>query len=127
MTQTQHTPGPWRVGYSDGSGGIDDYNEYFVITSVANDEVVVSGGSGDTYEGPGWCYGIEDLDDARLIAAAPETAAERDRLKAVNAQLLEALEKIAKHVPGKVGHPSVEDCRFQMHEDATAAIKAATE
>jgi len=29
---------------------------------------------------------------ARLIAAAPETAAERDRLKAINAELLTALE-----------------------------------
>jgi hypothetical protein len=29
--------------------------------------------------------------NARLIAAAPETAAERDRLKALNAELLEVL------------------------------------
>jgi hypothetical protein len=33
--------------------------------------------------------------NARLIAAAPETAAERDRLKAVNADLLAALKDIA--------------------------------
>ncbi len=33
-------------------------------------------------------------DNARLIAAAPETAKERDELKAVNAELLEALNKI---------------------------------
>ena len=32
--------------------------------------------------------------DARLIAAAPETAAERDRLKAEKAELLVALELI---------------------------------
>jgi hypothetical protein len=31
------------------------------------------------------------LEDAQLIAAAPETAAERDRLKALNAELLEVL------------------------------------
>ena len=30
--------------------------------------------------------------NAALIAAAPETAAERDKLKAINAELLEALE-----------------------------------
>ena len=30
------------------------------------------------------------LEDAQLIAAAPETAAERDRLKALNAKLLAA-------------------------------------
>lgn len=33
----------------------------------------------------------ETEDDARLIAAAPETAAERDSLKEINAELLAAL------------------------------------
>ena len=53
--------------------------------------------------------------------------AEAMRLKDQNVEMLEALEKIASHVPGKAGHSTVEDCWFQMHEDATAAIKAATE
>ena len=35
-------------------------------------------------------------EDARQIAAAPATAAERDRLRASNAELLEALEAAAK-------------------------------
>ena len=35
-----------------------------------------------------------DEDTARLIAAAPETAAERDRLQAINAELVTALEAI---------------------------------
>ena len=52
---------------------------------------------------------------------------EADRLKTVSAQLLEALKKIASHVPGEVVHPTVEDCWFQMHEDATTAIKDAEE
>jgi hypothetical protein len=34
----------------------------------------------------------QDFNNARLIASAPETAAERDRLKKINAELLEALE-----------------------------------
>ena len=32
--------------------------------------------------------------NAHMIAAAPETAAERDRLKEINAELLEALQTI---------------------------------
>jgi hypothetical protein len=42
--------------------------------------------------GEGWQSECEVREaNARLIAAAPETAAERDRLKALNAELLEAL------------------------------------
>lgn len=43
----------------------------------------------------------------------------------LNMKLLEALELIVTHIPGTAGHPSVEDCRAQMHADATIAIKAA--
>ena len=56
-----------------------------------------------------------------------ELAVENASLKVANALLLKALKKIASHVPGKAGHPNIEDCRSQMHEDATVAIKAATE
>jgi hypothetical protein len=70
---TEHTPGPWRVGYEDSSGGgdPDDYNEYFIITSVPTDDIVVSGMSGDC-DMKSYCYGIEDPANAHLIAAAPE-------------------------------------------------------
>ena len=37
-------------------------------------------------------------DNAILFAAAPETAAERDRLKAINAELLAALQLCRDHV-----------------------------
>ena len=40
------------------------------------------------------CYGSHAIEHARLIAAAPETAAERDKLKAINAELLAALQNI---------------------------------
>ena len=39
---------------------------------------------------------VTDGEDAHLIAASPETAAERDRLRAVNADLLAALEEWAR-------------------------------
>ena len=68
----KHTPGPGRVGYADGSGGSDpdDFNEYFVITSVDTDVEVVSGASGEANMRD-WCIGIESEADARLMAAAP--------------------------------------------------------
>ncbi|KKL66308.1 hypothetical protein LCGC14_2146280 [marine sediment metagenome] len=37
-------------------------------------------------------------DNVRLFAAAPETAAERDRLKAINAELLGALKRLCDQV-----------------------------
>lgn len=42
---------------------------------------------------PRWDGWRNEIADAELIAAAPETAAERDRLKAINAALLAALEE----------------------------------
>ncbi len=41
---------------------------------------------------------IDQDANAKLIAAAPETAAERDRLKAVNAELLEAVLTVRKRL-----------------------------
>jgi hypothetical protein len=41
-----------------------------------------------------YCAMLENDANARLIAAAPETAAERDRLREVNAELLAALKRI---------------------------------
>lgn len=66
-----HTPGPWRIGYPDGSGK-DDYEDYFVITSVTTDEIVASGSSGESSDMKNWCVGIENKNDARLIASAPD-------------------------------------------------------
>ncbi len=39
----------------------------------------------------------EVIDNAQLIAAAPETAKERDRLKIINTELLEACENIRNY------------------------------
>lgn len=82
---SKHTPGPWVVVYyknghpyqidapngSKGKGGITP-----IITRWGG----ISFPSSD-----------EGKANARLIAAAPETAAERDKLKEVNAELLAAL------------------------------------
>ncbi len=74
---SKHTPGPWRLGYEDGSGVADDYTKGYCIT--AGERTVVY--SGDSF---GVLYGIEREADARLISSAPE--------------LLAALEKAAERM-----------------------------
>jgi hypothetical protein len=77
--EQKHTPGPWIV---DGVEvyALDDCEFHSVADASCNytcrDEV-------------------EAIANARLIAEAPETAAERDRLKEINVELLEALIWIA--------------------------------
>src|SRR3990170_7423446 len=85
-----HTPGPWKVllNYDNRIDetilgrhtikGADDYN---VARVWELDEILDKPGLTEA--------------NARLIAAAPETAAERDQLREVNAELLAALELIA--------------------------------
>lgn len=58
-----HTPGPWKIGYSDGSGASDG----IYITNASN-EAIVRGGNPDGY----LCHGVLRPCDARLIAAAPD-------------------------------------------------------
>ena len=69
----EHTPGPWRVdpGVNGGYTISDCTNGYGLCTRSE------------------WPHRIaESKANAELIAAAPETAAERDRLKASNAELV---------------------------------------
>ena len=49
-----------------------------------------------TYDLPPTSISDEFWANAALLEAAPETAAERDRLKAINADLLEVLKQLAK-------------------------------
>ncbi len=59
-----HTPGPWHVGFLDGTGGPDEEGGAWIIG--VDEEIVVAGGSHD-----GLKYGVPDEDNAKLIAAAP--------------------------------------------------------
>lgn len=105
MATMKHTPGPWKVEYENYGNG--SFREWFNVGPARvyiTDSRTAMEGLGQTAEAEA---------NARLIAAAPE--------------LLEALEKIAEHIPGSVGHPSALDCCVQMRDDAIAAIKAATE
>lgn len=78
----KHTPGPWRV-------------------MKANPSLVLGGALGYLVANcqNGRKSNDEDEANARLIAAAPETASERDRLKEINAELLAALQKVLHHIP----------------------------
>ncbi len=74
---TQHTPGPWTTAkyHADTREGIQiwDSVEGYIIADVVDDQHDNSAAN------------------AALIAAAPETAAERDRLRQVNEVILKAL------------------------------------
>ena len=86
MTE-QHTPGPWtlQAGRS---------------FKTASGEFYLSYGS-DRYGNPNFRNFCELDANARLIAAAPETAAERDRLKADKAELVEWLDACLGMVRGE--------------------------
>lgn len=86
-TEPKHTPGPWKSSHR-GDGMIAVYAERDTKKPICvfHDE----GG-----EFPKYFNEKKAEANARLIAAAPETAAERDRLKEINAELLAALEKLA--------------------------------
>lgn len=77
---TTHSPLPWRIGYSDGSGAEPNNGSYTIQTM--DDEFVIDGYKGDRQD-----TGVLDLDDAELI------------VRAVNSHqsLVDALESIAKN------------------------------
>ena len=71
---TTHTPGPWRYMATPASS----YTDWGV--KIGRDTI-----------------GVYVEADARLIAAAPETAAERDRLRTINSELVDAIEGVLHH------------------------------
>src|SRR5579859_797486 len=85
-TQTAHTPGPWAT---DNSGEISDSH-----AGIA--QVYFPGAFGSSQ------VKAECMANARLIAAAPETARERDELKELNAELLAACRLALKNAEGRL-------------------------
>lgn len=79
-----HTPGPWVAKFEEA---------YYVIGPDLGRVAMMMNLKG-AHGLAGRRSGEESAANARLIAAAPETAAERDRLKEINAELLAALEKL---------------------------------
>ena len=69
-----HTPGPWSIKIGARTFYIHGSEDTYIIAEAHRN-----------YADP------QRESNAQLIAAAPETAAERDRLKAINASLVDAL------------------------------------
>lgn len=113
MSKGKHTPGPWSFKPFGGTDAeiaeLQQMGLKPLRMIMNNGAVAVTHADGRICEvdcqspykrGAGHLAECEERDaNARLIAAAPETAAERDRLKEVNAELLEAL-KAMLHVFG---------------------------
>lgn len=85
---SNHTPGPWHYG------GIENVYAYHQGPhGFLHSRVVALVPAAELEGGED-----ERRANARLIAAAPETAAERDRLREVNAELLAAIKGLLKAV-----------------------------
>lgn len=85
----EHTPGPWS--FDEDNQGVSFEPSWGLLDSrLSSLHVHVSSSASYDKE---YTEKIAKA-NARLIAAAPETLAERDRLREVNKGLLEALEKL---------------------------------
>ena len=106
-----YTPGPW-VAVSEHWEEHDWGGEDWEVHTVAGHRVAVMCGP-QSHSSP--------EANARLIAAAPETAQERDRLKAVNMNLTYALRTLAGPLP----HGSKDDVTAFCRRVACAALDKA--
>lgn len=101
--KAQHTPGPWYASISTPEqesakwGGKCGANAAilrktgkFIFGCETSDVIVFLPHWRDSKDN------AEQIANAELIAAAPETAVERDRLKEINCELVQALEKARK-------------------------------
>lgn len=93
-----YTPGPWRIGVDDSNKVADEKGGAWIIG--LDDEIVVAGGS---YEG--LKYGILDIDNARLIAAAPDLL---EAAKRAFAYFKIMAEKKSSQKGGSNGGPAIE-------------------
>lgn len=106
--QTQHTAGEWQYQH-EVAYGRDIY------ATRGETEIWVASVNGPHDGSDGFPTADECKANAALIAAAPETAEERDKLREINAELLAALEGVAGD--------SV--CMKGFHEQFRAQIHAA--
>ncbi len=109
---TEHTPGPWH--YSNPIDGRDI--PYRIDDSEGHHLADVH----DNHYG----YALPAKDNACLFASAPETAAERDRLKVINAKLL-LFAKQSERVFSDLANGTNRSCWVEMRNKATAAIAKA--
>ena len=91
-----YTPGPWRIGFEDGTGWMDDEDGGWIIGF--EEEVVVAGGSHE-----GLKYGVPDEHNGLLIAAAPELLEAAKRAYAF-------FKILAEKKAAETGETDVEQC-----------------
>tara|TARA_R100001530_G_scaffold135198_1_gene111827 strand:+ start:1801 stop:2127 length:327 start_codon:yes stop_codon:yes gene_type:complete len=108
MISNKHTPGPWKRNIKPAT----KYNTIYAGRNTHITHLAVSGLNPEEVEA-----------NCDLIAAAPETAAERDRLKAINAELLNALELTETTIKRLDKHRSAEGTLEVVHD---AIAKAQT-
>ena len=92
----QYTPGPWRIGFDDGTGWMDDEDGGWIIG--LDEEVVVAGGSHE-----GLKYGVPDEHNGLLIAAAPDLLDAAKRAYAF-------FELLAEKKSAETGEPDIQKC-----------------
>lgn len=90
-----HTPFPWKAIESPTAKGC-------LIVIGGNGGAVASASNVALDPHHGWVV-LNDA-DARLIAAAPELLAENERLKSVNTELVEALQRIILMTDADLGY-----------------------
>ena len=88
------TPGPCKARHKVGPGWeiLVPCGEQDFVEGVTKNEYPMFVEAFVKFPTPDWAQQVEAY--AHLFAAAPETAAERDRLREVNAELLEALQNL---------------------------------
>ena len=102
----EHTPGPWFIHRPHGTIYIEARLRDGMLQEVA--------ACGPTEE-----CGQQEA-NAALIASAPDLLAERDRLKAANAELAKALQDVIGWVPGRAAWHTNEP--IKAAERARAAL-----
>ena len=85
----KHTPGPWHLGEVR-HANITPHGNDGIIRNDEHDPVAIVNFAGYSKR--------TAFANAHLIAAAPETAAERDRLRELNSSLLAMLKEVRKHL-----------------------------
>ena len=96
-TETKgHTPEPCKARHKVGAGWeiLVPCGEQDFVEGVTKNEYPMFVEAFVQFPTPDWAQQVEAY--AQLFAAAPETAAERDRLLVVNAELLAALQDLLK-------------------------------
>ena len=101
---SKHTPGPWEVDELEHS--LVRSSDRYPITNTFRH-----------FRDKSECHA-----NARLIAAAPETAAERDHLKALNAEMLEVLQGFRRIGESDVPLAEMQSEIVELRNKAEAAI-----